>query len=285
LRDYRYLPSTYIKAALTAGAEYVEDVLPNLVEKHYIGIPESARDRCKTKQIPYVYELRPRGLSFLARNGRAAERALASNWFEHDVLACITQFSFDMAPRVISGLSKRTSQSILFHQNCPEATRKSLTPFLIPTNPPLDADAKPFGFELNGKLIFFHGFEADNGTETVRTTVKSKIDRYVTYLERNMPTRLYGMLRNHMHILFVTISQDRAEHMAGLVPDAWADRFHFKATSGFDTRFPAPTAHMVAESWTQKGGKTWNILEHLGAMNGQTRTSRESRGAIETHQR
>jgi hypothetical protein len=285
LRDYRYLPSTYIKALIPAGAEYVENVLPDLVEKHYIGIPEKAVDRCKTRQVPYVYELLPRGVTFLAQNGRPTSRSLASNWFSHDVLACTIQASFDLAPTVIPGLLKRTPQAILAHENCPPRTKESLTPFVIDTKPVLEADADPFGFEYNSKLIFFHGFEADNGTETIITTVKNKIERYCEYFERKLPTKMFGMGKDHVHILFVTINEDRARHMAEHVPKEWADRFHFKATSGFDTTFPPPTAHMVLDPWIQKGGKTWSILEHLGVSYDTPRDSGEGRQAIGGNQR
>jgi hypothetical protein len=268
LRDYRYLPTPYVKAGVNAGPQYVEDVLTNLVDKHYVGIPEAAKDRCKTKAVPYVYELLPRGLAFLAKNGRQTQRAVASNWFEHDVLACTVQFSFDQAPKEVPGLKKRTSQSILRHENCPPATRSSLTPFTIQTRPPLNADADPFGLEFNGRMVFFHGFEADNGTETIATTVRRKIDRYQEYLESKGPVRMFGMPTDWMHILFVTTSQDRADHIAEYFP---SDKFHAKATSGFDTKFPLPDARMVTEPWTQKGGKTWSILEHLGVAHGQSR--------------
>lgn len=281
LRDYRYLPSTFIKAGVSAGPQYTEDLLTNLVERHYIAIPPDAVDRCKTRAVPHVYELRPRGLAFLEKNGRHTERTLASNWFEHDVLASTIQFSFDQAPKEVSGLVKRTPQSILFHENCPPETRESPAPFVIQSYPKLDADADPFGFELNGKLIFFHGFEADNGTETIRTTIKSKVDRYAEYLESKGPSRMFGMPTSFMHILFVTTSKDRAEHMATLVPKEWADHFHFKATTGFDTKFPVPDARMVTEPWIQKGGKAWSILDHLrGESRGQAREGGENRRAI-----
>ena len=275
LRDYRYLPTPYIKHAL-GSPEYIEDILPELANKHYIGIPEKARNRCKTKAVPYVYELWPRGLAFLAKHERNTDRAVAGNWFEHDFLAECVRFSFDRGPIEVPGLRKRDAQSILRHENCPPQTRNSPTPFVIPTYPPLKADAEPFGFEYDGKLVFFHGFEADNGTETISTTIKSKIERYSLYLDDGGPTRLFGMLKSHMHILFVTISEARLQHMLDYVPEHLADRFYFKATTGFNQKFPPPTAHMVLDPWTQKGGKTWSILQHLGAENGRIQESRES---------
>lgn len=278
LRDYRYLPSTYIKAGVSAGPEYVEDVLPELVDKHYIGIPEKAVDRCKNRAVPYVYELRPRGLAFLARNGRDTKRTLASNWFEHDFLASIIQFSFD---RPVDGLTKRTSRSILTHENCPPQTRASAVPFLIQSKPPLDADADPFGFEHKGELVFFHGFEADNGTESISTTVKSKIDRYAKYLDDKGPVRMFGIPTRLMHILFITTSQDRADHIAEYFP---SDRFHIKATSGFRDKFPPPTPHMITEPWLGKGGKEWSILEHLGGEHVRREEGGTSGRVSENHQ-
>lgn len=270
LRDYRYLPTPFIKAGVSSGPQYVEDTLTELVDKHYIGIPEEAVDRCTTRAVPHVYEILPRGLAFLAKNSRHTEQKLASkNWFSHDVLTSTVQFSFDIAPKFVPGLNKRDAQSILFHENCPEETRFSPAPFVIDTTPKLEADADPFGFEYNGRLVFFHGFEADNSTEVVRTTIKRKIDRYVEYLESKGPARMFGIPSAWMHILFITTSQDRAEHMAQLVPEKWADRFHFKATSGFNTKFPPPDARMVTTDWIGKDGKTWNILEHLGVPHGR----------------
>lgn len=263
LRDYRYLPSTHIKAGLPNGSQYIEDVLPNLVEKHYIGIPEKARDRCKTKAVPFVYEVLPRGLAFLAMHGRPSVRAIASNWFEHDFLTCCIQFSFDIAVREVPGLAKRTPQSILDHENCPAETRESAAPFVIPTEPPLIFDADPFGFELNGRLVFFHGFETDNRTHKL-ADLESKIDRAAQYLDEKMPVSMFGIPTRLMHFAFITRSEDRMENIMRFVPDRYADRFHFKYSGGFDTKFPPATGHMVLDPWHQKDGSTWSILEHLG---------------------
>jgi hypothetical protein len=264
LQKYRFLPSTYIRAHF-AATQYIEDVLPNLVEAHLIGIPSKAQDRCKTRAVPYVYELRPLGEVMLAKRGKWSEGqrgGKGGGWFEHDFLCSIVQYSFDQAPAAVPGLSLRTPHSILDHPNCPEATRRSLTPFVIPTAPKLTADAEPFGFEYQGSKIFFHGFEADCSTESLNT-IKSKLERYSQYLDHHLPTKMYGFLKNHMHILIVTTSERRARNMATLVPDHLADRFHFKAIPGFHDKFPPPTAHLFLEPWIQKGGGEWSILNHL----------------------
>jgi hypothetical protein len=286
LQTYRYLPTTYIKAWIGSG-EYIENVLTDLVEKHYIGIPERAVNRCKTKAVPYVYELLSRGQAFLALHGRLGDRAKGGRgggWFEHDFLISVIQYSFDIAPRAIAGLRVRSPQSILAHENCPETTRAHKTPFVIPTEPPLTADADPFGLELDGKLVFFHGFEADNHTETL-ATLQRKVDRYAVYLRQHMPTRMFGMLKNHMHILIVTTSEGSMANLTHMVPEDLADRFHFKTINGFHSKFPPPTAHMVLEPWHQKGGKTWSILNHLKGTSHELGSESQPRErAGESHQ-
>jgi len=277
LRDNRYLATPYIQAAL-GSPQYVEDVLPDLVEKGYIGVPAKAIDRCKTHAVPHAYELLPRGEELLAQKRGPKPRHIAGNWFEHDFLTCCHKFSFEHAARVVPGLKVRTAHSILEHENCPEATRLSPTPFVIPTDPPLEFDADPFGYEYEGKLLFCY-FETDTGTHK-RADVKHKIDRACEFLERKMAVTMFGMPSKLMHFFFITNNEERMEDFSEHVPDDWASRFHFKWTPcSFETKFPPPTAHLVLEPWHQKGGKTWSIPEHLGATDVRPSEGRSDQAA------
>lgn len=261
LRDNRYSATPYIKAAV-GNVEYVENVLPDLVEKHYIGIPAKAVDRCKTKAVPHVYELLPRGLDFLKAHDRHIERHTAGNWFEHDFLTCCHKFSFEHSTRTIRGFVLRTPKSILEHDNCPPST----TNFVIPTDPALEYDLDLFGLEyLPSARKLFCFVETDTGTHK-RDDVKDKIRRSVEFLERKMGAKLFGFPTKFEleHFFYITNTEDRLEDFAGAVPTEWSDRFHFKWTDkSFDTKFPPATAHMVLEPWTQSDGSTWSILEHL----------------------
>lgn len=237
LHDYRYSHTKQIKAAL-GSPQYLEDVLPDLVDYGYIGVPPFAVDRCARKKIPYVYELRERGAEFYASKRGPRARHTAGNWGEHDLLTCCHKFSFELAPRVIPELILRTPQAVLTHPDYPEAMKGNPTPFTIPTDPPLEYDLPLFGYDYRGKKIF--GFvETDNNTHSLKD-IKSKIDRSIEFLEERMAVTLFGMPSQLINFFYLTRNLTRMEDMADLVPKEYQSRFHFKWTGGFDTKLRPP---------------------------------------------
>ena len=277
------LPSTYIKTWVEphydyAGPRihtYTDPLLTALDDGHYIGMPEDAKTEAVLHR-PFVYELRPRGQLLLVDRDLRRPSDGSSDQFKHQFMRSVIRFSFAIAPRKFAGLRFISESDILANNKCPAATRTEKYPSHVPLGSyTLKPDGKIFGYEYTGSTgtkayMFFHGFEADRGTEqqkkaAERKTIAAMIHNYTRYFAERMYVTRYGL--SQASIPIITNKHQRMLNMMDFVrmecsPDIQS-RFMFKTIPDFREGFPPPTAHMVTEPWARVGAEPLHILETL----------------------
>lgn len=277
------LPSTYIKTWLEPKYRhdgprihtYTDALLTDLDEGHYIGMPEEAKTE-KVLSTPFVYELRPRGAALLKERGLRLPSDGTSDQFKHQFMRSIIRFSFAMAPREISGLRMLTQADMLAFKKCPPETRAEKFPSHFTLgSATVKPDGDMFGYEYTAPdgtqaFMFFHGFEADRGTEqqteaNARKTITGMIRNYSRYLSERIFNTRYGLPQ--VSIPIITNKLGRMLNMMELVraecdPEV-QKRFLFKTIPDFREGFPAPTAHMVTQPWARIGADPLHILDTL----------------------
>ena len=277
------LPSTYIKTWLEPKYRhdgprihtYTDHLLTELDDGHYIGMPEDA----KTERVlyrPFVYELRSRGALLLVERDLWRPSDGSSDQFKHRFMRSVIRFSFAMAPREIAGLRLITEADILANSKCPATTRTEKYPSHVPLGSyTLKPDGTLFGYEYTNStgakaFMFFHGFEADRGTEqqskaAERKTIAAMIRNYTRYFNERVYATRYGL--SQASIPIVTNKPRRMLNMMEFVrtecPPGIQSRFMFKTIPDFREGFPPPTAHMVTEPWARIGAESLHILETL----------------------
>jgi hypothetical protein len=275
LTKYRCLPRNYLVAGLpSVGRRYAEDVITFSSGEGFIHCPNEAKRHNHPNNRPVVYELsrgtakRPSKLDrLLLEHGRTPPQ-LSNRQFRHSFLASIVQFSFDIAPREIVGLKKRTLADIKAHEDYDSFSRPEDSDHIRP-------DAPLFGYEYtqaSGRKRYFylHGFEIDRRTEpqesySDRRTIAEKIQNYAAYLAADTYNQVYGI--SNLFIAFITINEGGAHRILDTIRKyggAYQDRFGVKYIPDFtaDAKPPAPTGHMLTEPWLTVGG-TLSILEVL----------------------
>jgi hypothetical protein len=286
----RILPSHYIKAQF-GGPYYVKTLLGEMVKAHLIEIPDEGKMHLNARYRPRPWQIAPLGERMLLEHGRLrAIEKLGSSSFRHDYLASIVQFSFDRAEHEIPNLKKRTLADILAHPGCPDPKATSEVP-----EAHIRPDAPLFGFEYTQpsgfkKYFYFHGFEADRGTENKakgyeRQTLRQKLDHYAAYLSKRMYDRRYGI--GNCSCAWIFVHPDRAEgflEMAGATYPQLADKILVKVVPDFlhFDDFPPPTAWALTADWRTCNGAL-NILDILkGERSGRRAKTGEATGAEAT---
>lgn len=277
------LPSTYIKTWLEPNYDYAgprvhtytDPLLTALDDGHYIGMPEGAKTEAVLYR-PFVYELRARGQLLLVDRDIWRPSDGSSDQFKHQFMRSVIRFSFAIAPRKAVGLRLITEADILTNSKCPASTRAEKYPSHVPLGShTLKPDGKLFGYEYTSATgakayMFFHGFEADRGTEqqskaAERKTIAAMIRNYTRYFSERMYATRYGLAQASIPI--ITNKQGRMLNMMEFVraecPPDIQPRFMFKTIPDFREGFPPPTAHMVTEPWARVGAKPLHILETL----------------------
>jgi hypothetical protein len=267
LNTYRYLNSDYIRAWLPGGS--TNDVILLLSQEGYIRVPRQVPKIFGRKLIYEIvrgdhHERATKAEQLMAANDRVLRDRTSDSQFAHEYLISSCQFSFDIAPREIPGLKKRTLDDIKAHENYPGG----VDPDHIRPDAPL------FGYEYtrpDGRKRYFylHGFEADRGTEPLRgdgrQTIERKVRHYAEYLRARVYNDVYGI--SNLSVAFITMSEARAHNILDIVRQVagdCADKFLVKYLPNFirDGNPPPPTGHLVAEPWLTTTG-TRSILEVL----------------------
>lgn len=222
LQDYDVLTSTDWRK-LFPSPQYHEAIVTKLKNERYIGIPEEATRLTGWRKRPIPYKLLQPGIDLLKAHSLWRGHRLDSDQYSHKRLVSAAKASFAIAAAEISELAILTEADIIGRQDCPEATRKEERPSEISLGTSVVKPDHPiFGLSYtapNGKkaFMFFHGFEADRGTEAgkrkdanKRKTLTTMARNYRAYYERDIAFRRYGIKR--MMLLFVTIGETRARN-------------------------------------------------------------------------
>lgn len=261
---YDILPSHYAQAYFF-NVPYIRKLHTRLMRGHYIGIPESAIDHARKRNVFYPLELRPRGEALLKEKGRWLGRTKGNDALPHRIFRSQVQFSFDYAEKTIRGLRIKRLAEILADERCPEATRTATDPSRFRVgHSTVVPDAPIFGLEWNGSAVMFlHGFEVDDGTETgervisenKKKTIAEMFAAYAEYLERDGPYERYGISR--ISIPVITTSKRRMENFIDIlkrtVEPRFHDRFLFKYAPHYRDGYLPATAHIVTEPWARAG--------------------------------
>jgi len=275
---YEILPANYINVAADVGWKPICD----LKKYHYIGVPdmEGARPLDARNRVRAL-ALLPRGESLLGRKGYHS----ADNSFKHKLLISLAKFSFDRATAEIPGLRKLELADILSHPQCPPETAAEEHPNNIPIGGyVIKPDAELFGYELNGRYIFIHGFEADRGTERgtpnsefKKKSIESMVRNYGTYIRESIYYHRYGFV-NVLCPFICDTPQALARIMhivhRDIEPELW-ENFPGMVLSTDPRNYPPPTAHLVTNDWQLADGSPFNILGVLDANRPQDTGSTE----------
>lgn len=274
LQTYEVLPSSYLMAGY-GKPEGAERLITLLNHNDYIGIVEASTRHMRVFNRPRVYELTPKGIELLKSKGCWRGVAWEKDHFLHKFLRTLVQFSFDIAPQEVEGLTKRTLADILAHPNCPEATRRADKPsyFTVGTHE-VRPDGDLFGYEYNGRYFYLHGFELDRGTESRTPTniyrkknITGMIRLYRDYLDQKLYRQRYGISNVSIPIICTTTAD-----MLSIITvvnrecsPAIAQRFLFKVISDFTSMesFAPATGHMLTTDWLRPDGSHFNILEFM----------------------
>ena len=265
----RILPTHYIKAWF-GRPYYIKTLLGRMAQAHLIAIPEEGKMHRDVLQRPRAWQVAPLGYKMLLEHGRLrATENLGSSSFHHDYIASVVQFSFDIAPREIFNLKKRTLADIMAHPDCPDPNATSAIPALH-----VRPDAPLFGYEytrLDGRkrYLYLHGHEDDRSTENLRgyarQSLERKLDNYATYLTKGLYHKHYGI--SNCSTAWTFISPGRAEGFLAMVAQKTphlADRILVKVLPDFThfDKFPPPTGWALTEDWRTCNGAL-NILTIL----------------------
>jgi hypothetical protein len=284
----KILPSEYIRHAPFSTPAYIQKCLNGMSQAHLIGVPDGYDNRNARYRFRPLTVF-PLGHAMLAEHGRARTyEKLGSSSFDHDYLAHVAGYSFDRAAVEISHVRKLTLARVIDYFGLDPTTTSEVPEYHIRPDLPF------MGFECNRGdrkgYFYLHGIEADRATEPLRgfgrQTLESKVRNYAGYLESKHYRRRYGI--SNCATAWVFVNPQRAEGFLQLIKEKWphlADRFLVKVLPDFlhYDDFPPPTAWALTEDWRTANG-TLNILDKLGASNGQARASEEGAGAFRPDQ-
>jgi hypothetical protein len=270
LQTYELLPADYLMAAYDKP-EGAQRLITLLNHNGYIGIVEASTRHMRVYNRPKVYELTPKGIQLLKDKDRWRDRVWERDHFLHKFLRTLVQFSFDIAPKEVPGLTLRTLEDILAHPRCPDATRHEERPsYFVAAGHQIRPDGELFGYELNRRYFYLHGHEDDRGTETRgrsniygKKTITAMIRGYAEYLDQGMYQTRYGIRNVSIPIICTTYPDLLAifEVIKREVPSEQWPRFLGKVIPDFTSMepFPKPTGHMFTEDWLRPDGSRFNI--------------------------
>lgn len=280
---YDCLPGAYIRRAARVSTW----TLTQLNRGWYIrAIPFSTNPSLlDARNREPVWQIAHRGKIMLGKAVMAIREHM-----KHKVGRNLCQFSFDIAPEDIPGLSLKTPADLLAHPLCPPATRTMQFPFAFETDQGvIIPDSDVFGYEMNGRY-FYLLFEFDNGTETrVPGTEKARKKKNITKMVRQY-AKARALIKARFGItnIFIAIIADDARHMqsikrtieAEVSPEDW----RYFGLQCFPEpvkgqNFPPPTGWLVTDDWTLAGDGRLNILEVLSGPTRKGATGGRAIGA------
>jgi hypothetical protein len=290
LQTYELLPADYLMAAYEKP-EGAQRLITLFNHNGYIDIVEPSTRHRRVYNRPKIYELTPKGIQLLKDKGRWHNRVWERDHFLHKHLRTLVQFSFDIAPKEVAGLTLRTLQDILAHPNCPDATRHEERPsYFTAAGHQIRPDADLFGYQLNGRYFYLHGHEDDRGTEVRggssiygKKTITAMIRGYVEYLQLRMYRTKYGISNVSIPIICTTYPDLLAifEVVKREAPERLWPHFLGKVVPDFTSMepFPPPTGHMFTEDWLLPNGGRFNIHAFM-ATGEPTWTSNAPRNSL-----
>lgn len=211
-----------------------------------------------------AYSLTEKGKELMHDRGIDVHSNEFSGPFHHQLFASQLRASFDIAAREIETVRITSWRALRNDPRIPKQTRESDKPHYIPlpksihgnhSSKHLIPDCYPFIVHTGEKAYPILGIEADCGTETVKTKIRTKIAAYLYILKHQIYKDLYGF--PGVYVPFITNSQTRAHNFLEEIEEATKNdtklrQFflvkHASAPSDFD-RKPEATGHMVTEPW------------------------------------
>ncbi|AMN44711.1 hypothetical protein [Rhodoplanes sp. Z2-YC6860] len=273
MQDRDITPSSYIRAHLGSD-HFSRQLIGEMAKAHLIRIPDGY-NHSNARYRPRPYEIDTLGLKALARAGMLRKRPSDNDPFKHKYLRSVALHSFQRAPKEIDGLILHSQRMILAHELCSDEARNELHPewFKIQGRT-IRPDAPLFGFEYKGAFMFFHGLEADRGTERrnqprdadyKRKTVARMVNDYAEYYRRGLFKSKFGFSQITFPIVTTADAGSIINVIKKEVPDKDIQkRFIVKELPDFleDDELPPPTAHLVTDPWLRVDGP-FNIFETL----------------------
>lgn len=286
LQRYRYLPSNYIAALLGWKGDYYKDLLSKL--RHEAGLvecPNASWEAANARYRPAVYGITRKGEEELKKRGLYVPRPKTGHEFNHELMACLVQASFELGARE-QGLQLITAQEILDHPACPKDTRYEKAPWSIPVRfkydnfhveQNIESDGTFFGLaRVEGAkrtTIMFPGFEADRRTEPLepeayeRSSIKKKMVAFRELARQKIYQSRFGL--PNAIIPFITINETHKRSLMRVLENITEGHgsklFIFKSIPNFASfeKFPPATGHMVTEPWERVGHPPYDILKEL----------------------
>lgn len=268
LQTYEVLSTPHL-LAIVGNGKYERRVLAKLTHGNYIGIPNDILLYCAHNNVPYIYELKPRGVELLKQSGRLDPTPHDSDHFKHKYVRGIIRHSFDIAPEFVDGLTLRTQSDILSDPRC---TQKD--PRIDVPSGTIKPDGPLFGYSLGGQAFaYFIGFEADRGTEQgvlrpgEKKSLTSMVQRYNEFFDGRYFEVLFGLKNAFLPI--VTTKPNRVQTFLEIIAaecPRTSSRFLVATVPDFGEHVPKPDAHIVTGDWKRVvSGKVenFNILEAL----------------------
>jgi hypothetical protein len=287
LQTYRYLPSNYIAALLAEKSRWYKYQLAKL--RHEAGLiecPNASWAAANARYRPAVYALTAKGMDLLKERGLYAPRRKTGREFNHELMVCLIQASFELSTRE-HGLEVIRAQDILDHPNCPAFTRLQKDPWSIPVaftfnghklEEQVETDGDFFGLARSTNTgrtaLLFPGFEADRRTEPLepedyeRSSIKKKFIKIREVSKQHLYRSRYGLPNAIVPVITINEAHKRSlmRVLENITEGHGSKLFIFKSMPNFASfeNFPPPTGHMVTKPWDRVGHPPYSILDQFG---------------------
>ena len=286
LQRYRYLPSNYVAALIGTASRWHKYQLMKL--RHEAGLiecPNASWAAANARYRPAVYALTTKGEELLAERGLYESRRKSGREFNHELMVCLIQASFELGARERK-LEVITARDILYHRNCPPHTRHEQEPWSIPVaftfnghklEEYVETDGDFFGLARTSgtgrAALLFPGFEADRRTEPLepedyeRSSIKKKFIKIREVARQKLYQSRYGLPNAIVPVITINEAHKHSlmRVLENLTEGHGSKLFIFKSMSNFASfeNFPPPTGHMVTEPWERVGHEPYSIIEEL----------------------
>jgi hypothetical protein len=289
LQRYDIISSVY----LTHGMGYFgAKLLTRIYKSQAAGVAEYASPWAIKRNVNYPVTIFPIGQRLLALNGRWINRARGTDDFPHKYYRSTIEYLFDYAAEVTPGLTAKTLQDVLDHPNCPEGETRQEKDFphrlylrmYNAKKHELYAAPDSFrGFNYRGLADTYFFIEADRDTEplttdTVRQSIRQKIDNYDAFFERGGLKERYGL--EQATVLWVTTNEARARALLRQFKASKFPKRHAVAVfPDFTQELPPPSDAMITQEWARAVGGPLVILDTLKATAERKRHVRRKEGS------
>lgn len=264
LARYPCLTSEWIAALVDRNPKVIRNRLKELKHGGYVK-PADAQISAPNPIEKLVYELAPRGESYLLDRDIPIDKREFSGPLPHRLMSCKVRSSIELG----AGDLIRTWSQLIDMGKVPARTLKDDTPHFFPIgsgNGRIRPDTYPFVVEhltLTPARYFVVGVEVDCGTATIESTdltsssIRKKYVRYSSFFRNQMDKEWLGFPRGI--VLFTTTSEYRKENLKR----HW--RTHLKDKPSLSTRIAftvfkdEPNGWAFTEEWEHADGTKLNL--------------------------